>query len=107
LCRALAERAARRSGIEEHVDADTAFHRGLPSRHRRRRAQPDPHPVVRPFVPRSRQAMIEMLRIRGAFGDDADRDTHARVLDAIAAKDGRAAAELSRAHLLAMKERLS
>ncbi|MYS24203.1 hypothetical protein GA0115240_161235 [Streptomyces sp. DvalAA-14] len=50
--------------------------------------------------------MIEMLRIRGAFGGDADHDTHARELDAFAAKDGRAAAELSRARLLAMKERL-
>src|SRR5690606_9510673 len=27
--RALAARAAHRSGIEEHVDADTAFHRGI------------------------------------------------------------------------------
>jgi DNA-binding FadR family transcriptional regulator len=73
-----------------------------------------PHAVHNPiltelfdgFVPRSRQAMIDMLRMRGAFGSDADQEAHARLLDAIAVHDGRTAAELSRAHLLAMKERL-
>jgi DNA-binding FadR family transcriptional regulator len=100
--RALAEREARRSAIEEHVDADTVFHRSI--------VVAAHNPILTElfdgFVPRSRQAMIEMLRIGGAFGTAADHDAHTRLLDAIAARDGKEAAELARTHLLAMKERL-
>jgi DNA-binding FadR family transcriptional regulator len=96
------EREARRSAIEEHVDADTALHRSI--------VTVAHNPILTElfdgFVPRSRQAMIEMLRIGGTFGSDADHDAHARLLDAIARRDGKEAAELSRTHLLAMKERL-
>jgi DNA-binding FadR family transcriptional regulator len=101
--RALAERDARRSAIEEHIDADTAFHRSIiVAAH-----NPILTELFDGFTPRSRQAMVEMLRIRGDFGDDADHADHARLLEAIAGGDGRAAAELSRTHLLAMKARLS
>jgi DNA-binding GntR family transcriptional regulator len=51
--------------------------------------------------------MIEMLRMHGDFGGDADHDVHARLLDAIADRDARAAAELSRVHLLTLKARLA
>jgi DNA-binding FadR family transcriptional regulator len=100
--RALAEREARRSAIEEHVDADTALHRSIVTAAH----NPILTELFDGFVPRSRQAMIEMLRIGGTFGSDADHHAHARLLDAIARCDGKVAAELSRTHLLAMKERL-
>lgn len=98
--RALAERDVRRSQVEEHVDADTAFHRSIVV------AAHNPL-LVELFdglTPRSRQAMVEMLRIRGQFGQDADQDDHARLVEAIAERDDRAAAGRSRAHLLALKE---
>lgn len=101
--RELAARAARRSAAEGHVDADTAFHRSIVAAAH--------NPVLTGlfdgFVPRSRQAMIEMLRMAGGYGGEADQDTHARLLDAVEAGDSRAAAALSRAHLVAMKKRLS
>lgn len=103
LRRALAERGIRRlGGIEEHVDTDTVFHRAIVTAAH--------NPVLTElfdgFVPRSRQAMIEMLRIRGKFGSDADQDNHARLLQAIADHDGPAAAGLSRAHLMSLKHAL-
>lgn len=97
--RALAGRAARRSGIEELVDADTAFHRSIVTAAHNRILTD----LFDGFVPRSRQAMIEMLRLRGAFGGDPDQDTHARLLAAVAARDSEAAAGLSRTHLLSLK----
>lgn len=103
LRRALAERAAHRSTISEHVDADTAFHRGIVAAAH----NPILTELFDGFVPRSRQAMIEMLRIRGAFGDEADHDTHGQLLQAIADHDGATAAALSRAHLLSLKDTLA
>lgn len=40
-----------------------------------------------------------MLRIRGHHGDAADQDAHARIGDAIAARDPRTAGALTREHL--------
>ena len=103
LRKALAERAAHRSTITEHVDADTAFHRGIViAAH-----NPILTELFDGFVPRSRQAMIEMLRIHGTFGDDADHGSHGQLLQAIADHDGPTAAALSRAHLLALKQTLA
>lgn len=100
--RALAERQKRSAGIEEHVDADMAFHRAIVTAAH--------NPVLTElfdgFVPRSRQAMIEMLRIHGNFGGDADHDVHARLLQAVADRDAPAAAERSRTHLLSLKRGL-
>lgn len=99
----LAKREAERSSIEEHVDADTAFHRSVVvAAH-----NPILVELFDGFTPRGRQAMIDMLRIRGEFGSDADHQVHERLLDAIAAGDGPAAARLSRTHLLALKARMS
>lgn len=98
--RALAERQSRRSGIEEHVDTDTAFHRSI--------VVAAHNPILTDlfdgFTPRSRQAMIEMLRIRGTFGNDADQAAHGLLLKVVADGDALKAAELSRAHLLGIKQ---
>lgn len=98
--RALAERAARRSRIEEHVDADTAFHRSI--------VAASHNPILLELfdgvTPRVRQAMIEMLRIRESFGGDEDQAGHARVAEAVAERRPERAAALSREHLRAMRE---
>ncbi|WP_433374609.1 FadR/GntR family transcriptional regulator [Actinoplanes sp. CA-142083] len=100
--RALADRLAKRSTVEEHVDADWVFHRRV--------VEAAHNPILTElfdgFVPRNRQAMIEMLRIHGSYGGEADQELHARIVDLVAAGDGRAAAELSRDHLMAMKQLL-
>jgi len=97
--RAAAARDARRSEIEAHVDADIAFHRAIVAAAH----NPILTELFDDFTPRSRQAMIELLRLRGEFGSDADQRAHVRILDAIAARDGAAASALARAHLLALK----
>ena len=101
--RALAERHAHRSDLENHVDADTVFHRSI--------VVAAHNPVLLDlfdsFTPRLREAMIEMLRIRRVFGGDEDHDAHAVLADAIADRDATGAAELSRAHLLTLREALA
>ncbi|WP_313005571.1 FadR/GntR family transcriptional regulator [Corynebacterium variabile] len=96
--RALDDRAARRDGLEDHVDADTAFHRSI--------VLASGNPVLTGmfdrFTPRMREAMVEMLRRRGEFGDDGDQQAHADMVEAVAAKDPEAAARLSREHLAAL-----
>lgn len=101
--RALAERATHRSDIEGHVDADTVFHRTIVAA---------AHNAVLlelfdSFTPRLRAAMIEMLRIRRVFAGDADQDAHSELAEAIADRDERAAADLSRAHLRGLREGLA
>ncbi|MFK3678741.1 FadR/GntR family transcriptional regulator [Microbacterium sp. NPDC090218] len=101
--RALADRAESRAEIESHVDADTAFHRTI--------VVAAHNPVLLDlfdsFTPRLREAMIEMLRIRREFGDDADHDAHAEQADAIADRDAAAASARSRAHLRTLQEALA
>ncbi|MGB4135041.1 MAG: FCD domain-containing protein [Microbacterium sp.] len=100
--RALAQRDAHRTDIESHVDADTLFHRAI--------VVAAHNPVLvelfDSFTPRLRAAMIDMLRIRGEFGGDDDHAAHAELAAAIAAHDASAAARLSRAHLLALRDGL-
>lgn len=101
--RALADRGAQRSDIESHVDADTAFHRTI--------VAASHNPVLLDlfdsFTPRLRESMIEMLRLRREFGDDADHDAHAEQVEAIADRDEPAASARSRAHLLALRDALA
>ncbi|KQV03453.1 GntR family transcriptional regulator [Microbacterium sp. Root322] len=101
--RALADRGAQRSDIESHVDADTAFHRTI--------VAASHNPVLLDlfdsFTPRLRESMIEMLRLRRKFGDDADHDAHAEQVEAIADRDESAASARSRAHLLALRDALA
>lgn len=101
--RALAQREQLGESIEEHVDADTGFHRSI--------VVAAHNPILAElfdgFTPRLREAMIEMLRIRGEFDDAADHDAHARLADAIAHKDAEAARSLSREHLRSLADALS
>nr|WP_040801703.1 FCD domain-containing protein [Nocardia higoensis] len=101
--RALAGRAEHRSTIEEHVDADTAFHRSIVvAAH-----NPILVELFDGFTPRVRQAMIEMLRIRKEFGSDADHEAHVELFDAVAGRDEDAAARRCRTHLASLKEGLA
>ncbi|GAB2549137.1 FadR/GntR family transcriptional regulator [Leucobacter ruminantium] len=101
--RALAQREQLGESIEAHVDADTGFHRSI--------VVAAHNPILAElfdgFTPRLREAMIEMLRIRGEFDDAADHDAHARLADAIAHKDAEAARSLSREHLRSLADALS
>ena len=101
--RALGERAAHRTDIESHVDADTAFHRTIVAAAH----NPVLLDLFDSFTPRLREAMIEMLRIRREFGDDVDHDAHVDQAEAIADRDEQAAAARSRAHLLTLREALA
>ncbi|MPV49998.1 FCD domain-containing protein [Pseudactinotalea sp. HY160] len=100
--RALAERHDRRGSTEEYVDADMRFHRAIV-------AAAD-NPVLLElfdaFVPRLRQAMIDMLCMGRHVSDDADHAAHADLTEAIAARDAEAARRLSRAHLVSLADAL-
>ncbi|QRP50049.1 FadR/GntR family transcriptional regulator [Amycolatopsis sp. FDAARGOS 1241] len=87
--RALSDRAARRSDLGDHADADTAFLRAIVAAVH----NPIPTELFDDFVPRSREAMISMLCLRGTFGSDADHDPHTELLDAITFGDARSTAE--------------
>lgn len=92
-----------RALIEGHVDADLALHRTV--------VVAAHNPVLAELfdalTPRLRLAMIDMLRMRSSFGDAADHDMHARLVDAVAGRDADSAAALSRAHLAGLAEALA
>mgnify|MGYP001041618213 CR=1 FL=1 len=102
LRRALRARAAHRSDLEQHVDADTAVHRAIVA------ASHNPILVdlFDGFTPRSRAAMIDLLRIGRDFGSDADQLVHERIVDAIGDRDAGSAAALTRGHLIEMRAEL-
>lgn len=88
------------SGIEAHVDADAGFHRAvIVAAHNSVLLE-----MFDRFVPRIREAMIAMLRIRGDYGDPRDQDAHAVIVTAIEAQDAAAAASLAREHLRSLRE---
>lgn len=101
--RALAARGSEHDGREDYVDADTRFHRAI--------VEAAENPVLLElfdaFVPRLRQAMIEMLRIGRHADDGIDRAAHSELARAIADRDPALARELSRAHLAGLIEVLS
>lgn len=101
--RALAGRARGQESLEEHVDADMAFHRTV--------VVAAHNPILvglfDGFVPRVRQAMVEMLRLRTDFDEDADHHFHRLLHEAIVARDAAAAADLSRHHLTSLKESIA
>jgi DNA-binding FadR family transcriptional regulator len=93
--RALADRGAEHDGREAYVDADTSFHRAIVAAS----GNSVLLEMFDAFVPRLRQAMVEMLRIGRHADDGADRDAHAELAEAIAQRDPERARELSRGHL--------
>ena len=101
--RALAQRSEHLADIEDHVDADIAFHRTVVAGAR----NPVLLDLFDAFTPRTRQAMIELLRIRRSFGGESDQRTHGAVVEAVAIRDAPAAVELTRTHLTAMKRDLA
>lgn len=101
--RALSQREEHRSALEPHVDADTEFHRAIVAASH----NPILLELFDTFTPRLRAAMIDMLRIRQAFGGRADHEAHIELVEAIADRDATAAAERSRNHLASMKENLT
>ncbi|MFI9639252.1 FadR/GntR family transcriptional regulator [Micromonospora sp. NPDC051925] len=100
--RALAERQDQRGSTEEQVDADMRLHRAIV-------AAAD-NPVLLElfdtFVPRLRQAMVDMLRIGRNLAEEQDHAAHADLVEAIAARDAAAAHRLSRTHLASLKDAL-
>ncbi|MFG1796100.1 FadR/GntR family transcriptional regulator [Nocardia sp. NPDC049149] len=100
LRRALVAREAHGEPVAEHVDADMAFHRAvLLAAHNDVLTQ-----LFDSFLPRLRLAMIDMLQLRPVPSESADHAAHAHLVEAIAARDGTAAAEFSRNHLTALQE---
>lgn len=102
LRRALDDRERHRDDVVEHVETDMAFHRGV--------ALAAHSPVLLElfdgFAPRSRQAMTDMLRQSGHREDESDQETHERIYEAIASREGEAAAAVTRQHLRALREKL-
>jgi DNA-binding FadR family transcriptional regulator len=96
--RALADREGQEAGSEAWVDADMRFHRAVVAA----AANPVLLEIFDSFVPRVRRAMLEMLRMGRGLSDESDHDSHAGLVEAIAAGDAVAARRLSRAHLTAL-----
>ncbi|GAC70188.1 FadR/GntR family transcriptional regulator [Gordonia soli] len=93
--RALAHRGTDTHSIEDHVDADMALHRSVVAA-----AHNDVLlELFDGFIPRIRQAMIDMLTPRTTSNLNDDQPAHAAVIQAIAGRDPHTAAQLSRAHL--------
>ncbi len=92
-------REAERTGMEQHVDADLALHRSIVAA----ASSPLLAELFQSLTPRIRPAMIDLLRLQGEFGSDADHAAHLAVIEAIAARDPGSAATLARAQLLALK----
>jgi len=100
--RTLARRGQEMHSIEDHVDADMALHRSIiVGSHNDVLIE-----LFDGFVPRIRQAMIEMLRMRSSGANPGDQPEHATVVQAIADRDPVAASQASRAHLATMKSGL-
>lgn len=101
--RALEQRATAVAGIEEHVDADTAFHRAIIAAAH----NPILLDLFDGLTPRLRQTMIEMLRIRVDFGGAEDHRRHVRLAETVIERDAGAAGAESRGHLMELKEALA
>ncbi|WP_449281941.1 FadR/GntR family transcriptional regulator [Leucobacter sp.] len=98
--RALAHRDSLRTESHGLVDADTAFHRTIVA------ASHNPILVelFDGFTPRLRQAMTDLLRFHADHADRADHDLHADLAQAVADRDAPRARDLSRSHLLQLKQ---
>ncbi|WP_374947806.1 FadR/GntR family transcriptional regulator [Agreia sp.] len=97
---ALARRRADRVSIAARVDADTAFHRSIVAAGRNEILVE----LFDTFAERSRDAMIQMLEFNGEAPTARDDAVHEDIVDAITKRDATSASELSRAHLLALRD---
>lgn len=107
--RALTQRVAEGQSTEEYVDADMVLHRAVVAA-----AHNDVLlELFDGFVPRVRQAMIDMLDLQpvsAACDSDAsgdDQEAHAELVRAITDREPVVAAQLSRAHLTSLKAALA
>lgn len=100
--RALERRGNANESVEEHVDADTAFHRTIIAAAH----NPILLDLFDSLTPRLRQTMVEMLRIRADFGGAEDHLRHVRLADTVIGRESVAAAAESRSHLLELKAAL-
>lgn len=100
---ALATRAGAVANRSAHVDADLDFHRAV--------VVAAGNEILTDLfdlsTPRMREAMVDMLAIRGEYGGVADHDAHAELVEAVADRRPDDAARASRAHLSALKEALA
>nr|WP_255525638.1 FCD domain-containing protein [Mycolicibacterium sp. BK634] len=100
--RTLAARGVPGQSVPDHVDADAAFHRAVvAAAHNDVLTQ-----LFDAFLPRLRQAMIDMLKIR-PVPEDEDHLAHQQLADAIADRDPVSAAAASRSHLSSLKDSYS
>ncbi|MFI5782361.1 FadR/GntR family transcriptional regulator [Nocardia sp. NPDC051570] len=101
--RTLTARAEASASVADLVDADTAFHRTVVTA-----AHNDILTgMFDAFIPRSRRAMVDMLKIRPLPDERADHRAHELLLDAVRRRDAATAASASRIHLTSLKEALS
>lgn len=98
LKKALEARQSHREQIAGLVDMDAAFHRAIIAAAH----NPILLELFDSFAPRSREAMIAMLRAHSGHGDDADHATHQRLYDAISAGNPAVAAATTRDHLVSI-----
>ena len=97
--KALTHRRWQERSIEDHVDADMAFHRAVViAAHNDVLTE-----LFDSFVPRVRKAMTDMLRARPLDSPEADHAAHEDLVDAIVSRDPSAAADASRTHLTELK----
>ncbi|SJM65071.1 FadR/GntR family transcriptional regulator [Gulosibacter sp. 10] len=97
--RAFADRRSAPEEIEGLVDADMRLHRSIVAA----AENPVLLELFDSFVPRLRQAMIDMLRLGRHLEADADDRIHAELVEAIARRDAEEARAISRAHLDGMR----
>ena len=96
---ALEQRDLSRKEPSALVDADTAFHRAIVAAAH----SPILLELFDSFVPRLREAMIDLLRIQQDHATNEDQEVHASLARAINDQDAMAALSQSRAHLQALK----
>lgn len=97
--RVLGARQSDGQDVQRYVDADMALHRSVvAAAHNDILLE-----LFDGFIPRIRQAMIDLVRLRPLHSVEEDQEAHAALVTAIADRSPRVAAELSRAHLSGLK----
>jgi DNA-binding FadR family transcriptional regulator len=101
--RCLSVRAEHSGDVEALVDADAAFHRAIVhAAHNELLSE-----LFDGFMPRTRTAMIDMLRLKPDDDAQSDHASHGDLLDAIVDKSPQRAAAASRSHLMRLRSELT